>query len=110
MQNIYAQPVTFEFGTLLSFGLTVALFITSIWVAWQAWLWMRANAMHGEVVDWLRDYRRRLTGGNRFVINELLLRSHFPEYGHAVVSKVWRRIKDEQLIVIDDKDGEWCIK
>lgn len=110
MQNIYAQTVSFEYGTIFTAVLFCAVLVGLVIGVLQFWLYLRANAMYYEVSDWIRDHRRKLIGSNRFVINELLLRSRFPEYDHKIVSKVWRRIRDEQLIVIDDKDGEWCIK
>lgn len=55
-------------------------------------------------------YRPRLTGSNRFLMNETILRQWFPHELKLILRLVWRNLVARGVVVRDQLDGEWCIK
>lgn len=63
-----------------------------------------------EIQKDILQYRERLTGDNRFISNLESLRKRYPEYDDGILKVVFEELKNKNMIVLDDRDNEWCIK
>jgi len=60
--------------------------------------------------DVILPARERLTGHNRFLIGEEILREQFPTYSDEAVKEVWKRLRDSKFVEIDPFDNAWCVR
>lgn len=63
-----------------------------------------------EIVDYVRSYRRRCTGNNRFVVNESVLQDVFREYDSNTIFRVMVYMIDNHILDEDPMDGTICIR
>ena len=84
--------------------LTVAV---SGYVTYRAF---KRKTLHEEVLLWVASYRSRLTGENRFLLNENVLMSAFHEYPKEDVMNVWVKLTKDHVVTKDPLDNEWCIR
>lgn len=73
-------------------------------------LYVRSYQLECEAKLLIEEYRSKLNGSNRFLFDENLMRTVFPEYSHFIVHKVWSRLVATKAIERDSMDGSWCIK
>lgn len=67
-------------------------------------------ALKREVVFMILDYRQRLTGSNRFLLDEDILEEIYPSYDDDVRREVWQQLVVEQFVTSDPMDGLWCVR
>lgn len=78
----------------------------AIWIT----VLIRSYQLEVEVELLIEEYRSRLNGSNRFLLDEQLLRQAFPEYSQYIIHKVWGKLVMTKAIERDMMDGSWCIK
>jgi len=76
---------------------------------WLVVLW-RSYQLERDVELFIEEYRSKLNGSNRFLLDEMLLRQAFPEYSQYIIHKVWAKLVMTKAIERDMMDGAWCIK
>lgn len=70
----------------------------------------RLNAMERHAVEILEDYKPRLNGNNRFLVNHEILEQMFPYDSKEDVGKVFARLAEKRIIDRDPMDNAWCIR
>lgn len=78
------------------------------------WVWFRdtgtkSNARE-DIFEYVKAYKRRCTGANRFVVTVETLQDSFREYETVVINAVWMELVKEHVIERDPEDGEWCVR
>lgn len=74
-------------------------------------MWKRAiDQMRLDVEDWIAEYKRKMTGNNRFVIDLNILQEAFPEYSQAIVRQVWREMVASNVVQEDPMDKALIIR
>jgi len=68
------------------------------------------QSMENDVKMWIEEYKSKLTGSNRFLLNEDVLLKAFPEYDQKTVRKVWTQLVVNRIVDRDPLDGEMCIR
>jgi hypothetical protein len=63
-----------------------------------------------EIFAYVKAYKRRCTGSNRFVVSVPTLQDAFREYETDLINKVWLELVEERVIEQDEQDHEWCIR
>lgn len=63
-----------------------------------------------EIVPWVRSYKWKCTGANRYIVTVETLQNSFLEYETTIIERVWLDLIHERLIELDPHDGVWCIK
>lgn len=63
-----------------------------------------------EIFLFVKSYKRRCTGVNRFVVTVETLQDSFREYDTETINKVWLGLIKERIIEKDPQDGEWCVR
>lgn len=71
---------------------------------------IRSYQLEHEVELFIADYRTQLTGSNRFLFDEQIMRTVFKGYNHYIIHKVWAKLVMTKAIERDVMDGAWCIK
>lgn len=56
------------------------------------------------------DYRHRLNGNNRFIINPEVLQDMYPEKKRAIIIGVFKRLTDHKIVDRDPMDQAWCLR
>ena len=77
------------------------------WVGFRKTLYVKAKA---EIFSFVKSYKARCTGANRFVVTISELQNIFLEYNIETIEKVWLELVKEHVIEQDKNDGEWCIR
>lgn len=94
--------------------LAVSAFLVVVIVASIAigkwFVYRRLKKFEDDVDFMIEEYRSKITGSNRFLMNEELLAKAFPEYSRDDVREVWKRIVARKLVDRDPLDSELCIR
>lgn len=72
--------------------------------------WYSYRQARKEIFEFVKSYKRRCTGNNRFVVTVETLQNSFRKYNTNVILNVWLELVNERVIEIDSQDGEWCIR
>lgn len=86
--------------------LILLLIPAGIWVT----ILIRSYQLERDVELVIDEYRSKLSGSNRFLFDESLMRLVFPEYSEYVIHRVWGKLVKIKAIERDTMDGSWCIK
>jgi hypothetical protein len=68
------------------------------------------NKVRKEIFEYVKAYKRRCTGANRFEVTVPILQDAFREYETEVINKVWLELVRERVIEQDPQDNAWCIR
>jgi len=71
---------------------------------------IKTRQLEDEVLLWIESHRGRLTGENRFILNEGILQLTFTEYPRDVIMAVWIKLIRDKVVIRDPMDNEWCIR
>lgn len=63
-----------------------------------------------EIFPFIKSYKKRCTGNNRFIVTVETLQDSFREYETKTIHKVWLELIRERLIEVDPQDNEWCVR
>ncbi len=63
-----------------------------------------------DIFEFVKSYKKRCTGSNRFVVSIETLQDSFREYETKIIHRVWLELIHERIIEIDPQDGVWCIR
>jgi hypothetical protein len=63
-----------------------------------------------EVFAFVKSYKSRCTGNNRFEVTVASLQDSFREYDTNIINKVWLELIRERVIEQDPQDQVWCIR
>jgi hypothetical protein len=74
----------------------------------KGWLDYRKAKM--EIFSYVKTYKRRCTGNNRFLVTVESLQDSFREYDTDIINKVWLDLVNERIIERDPQDEEWCVR
>jgi len=72
--------------------------------------WFAYRKARKEIFVFVKSYKRRCTGANRFVVTVEVLQDSFREYDNSIILNVWLELMNERVIEIDPQDQEWCIR
>jgi hypothetical protein len=86
---------------------------TAVIMLWYWWYYSRIGRhreARKEIFAYVKAYKRRCTGNNRFVVTVPVLQDAFREYETETINKVWLELIRERIIEPDPQDGEWVIR
>lgn len=72
--------------------------------------WVDYRRAKIEIESYVKAYKRRCTGNNRFEVTVETLQDVFREYDTKVINRVWLELIDGKLVVQDPYDQTWCIR
>lgn len=56
------------------------------------------------------DYKHRLNGNNRFIVNPDVIQDMYPEKRKVVVLGVFKKLTEHKIIDRDPIDQAWCLR
>lgn len=62
------------------------------------------------IFEYVKKYKQRCTGSNRFEVTVETLQDSFREYETELINKVWLELVEERVIEQDAQDHTWCIR
>lgn len=83
-------------------GIYIYVYLLKDW-----WMYRQANK---EIFAFVKAYKRRCTGNNRFIVTIESLQDSFREYDTTVITNVWLDLVKERVIEQDPQDQEWCVR
>lgn len=87
----------------------LAIVIGAVWyIGFKDWF-IRREAKK-DIFAYVKSYRKRCTGNNRFLVTVGVLQDAFREYDTATIEMVWLQLIKEHVIEQDPNDNEWCIR
>lgn len=90
-------------------GITASFIVFVIYVYYvKDWIDYRRAKV--EIVSYVKSYKHKCTGNNRFVVTVETLQDSFREYETNIITKVWLDLVHERLIEQDIQDSVWCIR
>lgn len=72
--------------------------------------WLDHRKARREIFVFVKSYKRRCTGANRFVVTVESLQDVFRRYNTSVITNVWLELVSEHVIEQDEQDNVWCIR
>lgn len=72
--------------------------------------WLEYRQARKEIFTFVKSYKRRCTGSNRFVVTQETLQNSFRTYNSTIILNVWMDLVNERVIELDAQDSEWVIK
>lgn len=63
-----------------------------------------------EIIAFVKSYKKRCTGNNRFIVTVESLQDSFREYDVGTIEKVWLELIRLRLIEEDPYDKEWVVR
>jgi hypothetical protein len=72
--------------------------------------WFEYKKAKKEIFNFVKSYKRRCTGNNRFVVTVESLQDSFHSYNTKVITNVWIDLVNDRVIEQDAQDQEWCVK
>jgi len=72
--------------------------------------WLEYRQAKKEIFAFVKSYKRRCTGNNRFLVTVESLQDSFRIYNTSVITKVWLELVNERVIEQDNQDQEWCVR
>lgn len=91
----------------LAVAVIVAVFVVYMYFIKD---WVDYRRAKIEIVSYIKMYKRRCTGNNRFIVTIETLQNAFREYDTLVIEKVWLELVHEKLIEQDIQDNTWCVR
>ena len=96
----------FGWGIIVIFVICVVGY-TYIYVVKDWWEYREAKK---EIFEFVKSYKGRCTGANRFVVTVEILQNSFRIYNTTTITNVWLDLVNERVIEQDEQDKEWCIR
>lgn len=90
--------------------------VVSLTLLWMCWYllwgkeWLDYREARAEITEFVKGYKHRCNGSNRFVVTVQALQDSFREYDTVTVERVWRDLVKNHIIQQDPMDNEWCIR
>jgi hypothetical protein len=72
--------------------------------------WLEYRKAKKEISAFVKSYKKRCTGNNRFVVTVESLQDSFREYDSSVILNVWMDLVNERVVEQDPQDQEWCVR
>ena len=72
--------------------------------------WLEYREARKEIFAFVKSYKKRCTGNNRFVVTVESLQDSFRKYDSTIILNVWMDLANERVIEQDSQDHEWCIR
>ena len=72
--------------------------------------WFERRKAKKEIFEFVKSYKRRCTGANRFEVTIESLQDSFRMYDTTVITNVWLDLINERVIEQDQTDGLWCVR
>ena len=83
-----------------------------VWMIWYLAYgkdWLDYRKARTEITEFVKGYKHRCNGSNRFVVTVPSLQDSFREYDTVIIERVWRELIKNHIIEQDPMDNEWCI-
>lgn len=90
--------------------LIIGIIILTVVLSYQFIKHLRYRSAEREITEWVRGYKRRCTGNNRFIVTRETLQDSFREYDSNVIDHVFNKLIANNMIQQDPMDQEWCIR
>jgi len=88
----------------------IAMLLVAVWYMYYGQFWTDYRKAKKEIVSFVKSYKRRCRGNNRFLVTVESLQDSFREYDAKVIEKVWLELIRLRLIEQDPQDNEWCVR
>ena len=72
--------------------------------------WLEYRQAKKEIFEFVKSYKRRCAGNNRFIVTTESLQDSFRRYNTTIITNVWLDLVNERVIEQDPYDGEWVIR
>lgn len=96
-------------NTLWTIGIISGLMLLSIVIGWYRKFRYYQTAK-SEIFKYVKSYRGRCTGANRFLVRVPDLQDAFREYDTIMIEKIHEELIQHNLISRDPIDQEWCVR
>lgn len=98
-----------EIVTLL-WAVIVLFFVGSVVYIYKKWQFNKYEIARSNVFEYVKSYKRRCTGNNRFVVTVVELQDAFREYETPLLEKIHLELINNRIIEKDPMDGEWVVR
>ncbi len=69
------------------------------------------NKLYNEFVELIEsEYKSRLSGSNRFLVNQDILKTVFPDAPMDEIEGVFKKLVETRIIDRDPIDNAWCLR
>ena len=89
-------------------GIVFGIIGLGIW--WYRRKIIRYQKAKEEIFNYVRSYKGRCSGANRFLVTISDLQDAFREYDTPLIEKVFQELIKNRVIERDPMDQEWCVK
>ncbi len=72
--------------------------------------WLDYRQARKDIFAFVKSYKRRCTGNNRFIVTVEVLQDTFREYNTDTITRVWLDLVTEHVVQTDPQDNEWCVR
>ena len=63
-----------------------------------------------QIFSYVKSYKGRCTGANRFIVTPKELQNIFLEYDIVLIEQVHQELINDRIIERDPTDQEWCVR
>lgn len=63
-----------------------------------------------QIFSYVKSYKGRCTGANRFIVTPEVLQNVFLEYDIVLIEHVHQELINDRIIERDPTDQEWCVR
>ena len=96
-------------NTLWTIGILSGLMLLAVCVGWYRKI-RQYQIAKVEIFNYVKAYKGRCTGMNRFLVSESELQNVFREYNIDTIEKVFQELINHRIIERDPTDQEWCVR
>lgn len=96
-------------NALWTIGIIGGLMLFAVFVGWYRKV-RHYQVAKLKIFKYVKAYKGRCTGVNRFLVNEFELQNAFREYNIDIIEKVFQELIIHRVIERDPTDQEWCIR
>ena len=96
-------------NTVWTIGIISGLMLLAVCIGWYQKVrhYQKAKC---EIFKYVKSYKIRCAGANRFVVTVSDLQDAFREYDTITIEKVHEELIQHNLISRDPMDQEWCVR
>ena len=72
--------------------------------------WFEYRQAKRDIFDFVKSYKKRCNGANRFEVTVESLQDSFRIYNTTIITNVWLELIAERVIEQDPMDSLWCVR
>lgn len=88
----------------------LAALVVSGWLIVREYKRRKYQKVKDDIFNYVKSYKNRCTGHNKFVISVEILQDIFREYDTETIERVFRDLINEKVLSQNEFDKDWCIQ